>query len=50
MHEGSNILNFLIYDAKEKLKLNMSSRKQKVKISQELLNELKDLDLHYKLN
>ncbi len=50
MHEGSNILNFLIYDTKEKLKLNMSSRKQKVKISQELLNELKDLDLHYKLN
>jgi DNA polymerase-3 subunit alpha len=50
MHEGSNILNFLIYDTREKLKLNMSSRKQKVKISQELLNELKDLDLHYKLN
>ena len=50
MHEGSNILNFLIYDTQEKLKLNMSSRKQKVKISQELLNELKDLDLHYKLN
>jgi len=50
MHEGSNILNFLIYDTKEKLKLNMSSRKQKVKISQELLNELKDLNLHYKLN
>ena len=41
MHEGSNILNFLIYDTREKLKLNMSSRKQKVKISQELLNELK---------
>jgi len=50
MHEGSNTLNFLIYDTKEKLKLNMSSRKQKVKISQELLNELKDLNLHYKLN
>ncbi len=50
MHEGSSIINFLIYDTKEKLKLNMSSRKQKVKISQELLNELKDLNLHYKLN
>jgi DNA polymerase-3 subunit alpha len=50
MHEGNKNLNFLVYDNSEKLKLTMPSRKQKVKISQELLNELKDLDVRYKLN
>jgi DNA polymerase-3 subunit alpha len=50
MHEGNKNLNFLVYDNSEKLKLTMPSRKQKVKISQELLNELKDLDVNYKLN
>ena len=34
----------------EELKLNMPSRKQKVKISQELLEELKSIDVFYKLN
>ncbi|MDY2585835.1 DNA polymerase III subunit alpha [Winogradskyella aquimaris] len=50
MHEGNKNLNFLVYDNSEKLKLTMPSRKQKVKISQELLYELKDLDVKYKLN
>ncbi|GAB4158673.1 MAG: DNA polymerase III subunit alpha [Winogradskyella sp.] len=50
MHEGNKNLNFLVYDNSEKLKLTMPSRKQKVRISQELLNELKDLDVNYKLN
>lgn len=50
MHEGNKNLNFLVYDNSEKLKLTMPSRKQKVKISQELLNELKALDVRYKLN
>ncbi|MCB0398449.1 MAG: DNA polymerase III subunit alpha [Winogradskyella sp.] len=50
LHQGSHSLNFVVYDNSEKLKLNMPSRKQKVRISQELLNELKDLDVNYKLN
>ncbi|WP_299127438.1 DNA polymerase III subunit alpha [uncultured Winogradskyella sp.] len=50
MHDGNNTLNFLVYDNAEKLKLTMPSRKQKVKISQELLYELKELDIRYKLN
>ncbi len=50
MHEGNHALNFVIYDNDEKLKLNMSSRKQKVKISQELLDELASNDVFYKLN
>ena len=50
MHIGNHNLNFVVYDQAEKLKLNMPSRKQKVKISQELLNELHELDVRYKLN
>ena len=50
MHEGNHALNFVIYDNDEKLKLNMSSRKQKLKISQELLDELASNDVFYKLN
>ena len=50
MHEGTKSLNFLVYDNSEKLKLTMPSRIQKVNISQELLNELKGLDVKYKLN
>ena len=50
MHKGDNLLNFIIYDTEEQIKLNMSSRRQKVKISQELLDELEINDVHYKLN
>jgi len=50
MHEGSHHLNFVIYDNKEQIKLQMPSRKQKVKISQELLEELERQQVFYKLN
>ncbi|WP_299097276.1 DNA polymerase III subunit alpha [uncultured Winogradskyella sp.] len=50
MHEGTKSLNFLVYDNSEKLKLTMPSRIQKINISQELLIELKGLDVKYKLN
>ncbi|GGK22441.1 DNA-directed DNA polymerase [Yeosuana aromativorans] len=50
MHPGSQSLNFVIYDHDESIKLNMPSRKQKVKISQELLSELENQDVFYKLN
>ena len=49
-HEGSQTLNFVIYDNAEKIKVQMPSRKNKVKISQELLNSLKEHDVMYKLN
>ncbi|MBT8244622.1 MAG: DNA polymerase III subunit alpha [Winogradskyella sp.] len=49
-HDGNNSLSFLVYDNEEKLKLIMPSRKQKVKISQELLNTLTERDIKYKLN
>ncbi len=50
MHPGDQPLYFVIYDHDDKIKLSMSSRKQKVRISQELLNELGSNDYHYKLN
>lgn len=50
MHPGNQALNFLVYDTKEKMKLTMPSRRQKVKVSQELLNELRDQDVRFKLN
>ncbi|MCK0115005.1 DNA polymerase III subunit alpha [Gelidibacter sp. F63206] len=50
MHEGNQALNFLVYDNEEKMKLHMPSRKQKVKISQELLDELSGQDVYFRLN
>jgi DNA polymerase-3 subunit alpha len=50
LHEGKHSLNFVIYDHEEQLKLTMPSRKQKVKISQELLYELEQSEVYYKLN
>ncbi|TJY37944.1 DNA polymerase III subunit alpha [Pontimicrobium aquaticum] len=50
MHEGNHHLNFVIYDNKEQIKLQMPSRKQKVRISQELLEELESQQVFYKLN
>ena len=50
MHKGDHKLNFVVYDNEDEVKLNMPSRKQKVKISQELLEELGQEDIHYKLN
>ena len=50
MHPGNHMLNFVIYDNKEQIKLSMPSRNLKVKISQELLDELESNDVYYKLN
>ena len=50
MHEGSNSLSFVVYDNEDKIKLNMPSRKQKVNISQELLDTLSEHHIKYKLN
>ncbi|MGB1307772.1 MAG: DNA polymerase III subunit alpha [Oceanihabitans sp.] len=50
MHPGKQALHFVVYDNAEQIKLQMSSRKQKVKVSQELLNELNNQEIFYKLN
>ena len=49
-HRGDHALNFIVYDNEDKIKLHMPSRKQKVRISQELLDELEENNLKYRLN
>jgi DNA polymerase-3 subunit alpha len=44
------MLQFVVYEMKDMMKLNMTSRKQKIKISQELLNALEGAGVLYKLN
>jgi DNA polymerase-3 subunit alpha len=50
MHSGNHALKFVVYDDDDEFKLEMSSRLQKIKISQELLEELKSQEVFYKLN
>ena len=49
-HKGKHPLNFVVYEMQEEIKLNLSSRKQKVNISSELLSTLEEQEVHYKLN
>ena len=49
-HKGSQGLNFVIYDVKEKIKLTMPSRSSKIKITKELLDELTRNQWSFKLN
>ena len=49
-YPGNQSLNFLVYDIKEKIKVSMSSRTQKVKVCQELINELESKNVKFKLN
>ena len=50
MHKGKHLLNFVVYDDDESLKIELKSRKQKVQISQELLSELEAQNVFFKLN
>lgn len=49
-HQGSHPLNFVVYEMEQEIKVNLSSRKQKVQISSELLAALENQQVHYKLN
>jgi len=49
-HRGDHKLNFVVYEMKDQVKLHMPSKKQKVKISQELLQTLEEEQVMYKLN
>lgn len=50
LHKGDHPINFVIYEMQEEIKVNLSSRKQKVQISSELLQELEKQEVHFKLN
>ncbi|MCH9660454.1 MAG: DNA polymerase III subunit alpha [Bacteroidetes bacterium] len=49
-HKGEKQVHFTMYDVEEKVKLNMPSRKTKIAISKELLDELSAKEVVYKLN
>ena len=49
-HKGEHPINFIVYEMEEKIKVNLSSRRQKVQISTELLHRLEEQNVHYKLN
>ncbi|MCM4167618.1 DNA polymerase III subunit alpha [Arenibacter antarcticus] len=49
-HDGSHPLSFVVYEMEEKIKVNMTCRKRKINISSELLLQLNEKEVHYKLN
>ncbi len=49
-HKGMHPLNFEIYGMEDAIKVRMSSRKQKVQITSELLTALEEKEVHFKLN
>jgi len=50
LHEGPLPVEMIIYDLKDKLKINMKSKASKVKITNEFLKVLKENNLDFKLN
>ncbi len=49
-HKGEHALNFMVYAMHDEIKVNLLSRKQKVRISSELLVQLEEDQVLYKLN
>mgnify|MGYP001384867034 CR=1 FL=1 len=49
-YKGDKPLYFNLYDSEKKVKLTLNSRKQKVKITSEFLNELRGQKWAYTLN
>lgn len=49
-YKGNHPLHFTIYEMEDEIKVNFSSRKQKIQITSELLSVLEEQDVHYKLN
>ena len=50
LFKGDNQLMFNVYDSNKKVKLTLKSKKQKIKITSELLTLLDENNWHYKLN
>lgn len=49
-HKGDKQIQFVVFEMKDKIKLTMPSRKQKVNITKELLDQLQQEDVHFRLN
>jgi len=50
IHKGEKQLHFLIYEMADKIKINMPSRTRKIEINKELLAELGQQQVNFKLN
>lgn len=50
IHKGEKQLHFLIYEMADKIKVNMPSRTRKIEINKELLNELSQEQVNFRLN
>jgi DNA polymerase-3 subunit alpha len=48
--KGKHPLNFVVYQMEDEIKVKLSSRRQKVQISTELLHQLSAQEIHFKLN
>jgi len=49
-HTGDHILNFVVYEMKNKIKIHMPSKSKKVNICTELISELEENKISFKLN
>ncbi len=49
-HQGSKIIDVLLYDEADEIKLNTHSKSKQVEITSELLKDINKLNLSYKLN
>jgi len=49
-HKGDKPFHITLYELEEEIKLNMTSRKRKVSIESELIQELEDKGFHYQIN
>jgi DNA polymerase-3 subunit alpha len=49
-YSGDHLLNFVVYEMKDKIKIHMPSKTQKVKICNELIEELSEHNIKFKIN
>ena len=49
-YPGDQVLKFVVYEMKEKLKLNMPSKNHKVNVSTKLLEELNEQNMKFRVN
>lgn len=49
-HKGEQLLHFSVFEREEKIKVNLSCRKQKININSALLLQLEEEQVNYKLN
>lgn len=49
-YRGNHLLNFVIYEPQEQIKIHLPSKREKVNICPELLDSLKEMDVYYRVN